>query len=542
MKKILPVALILLFLVCGFGTYAFKAIKTRKTDTANNFATVSKGDLVSKIVETGTVDSVRTVEVKSRVSGRLARLLVDAGDHVVQGQLIAVIDPLETKLLVEQNRAQLSGAMSSVQKQALEIEQRRITANAAYEQAKQRLVQLQAENKIQPTLTRSAIEQAQAALNSAVAERDRLAKTSQPNQRISAQANLREAQANYDLAVSDLQRQEGLLSKGFTAQRNVDSARQQVEVARARLDLAKDAFERIDSQLSTDLAKADDQVRQARASLAAAQANSVQDVNKRQELLSAKQDLEKAKAALQDVAIMEKAKNSSQSTVQQLSSVVNDAERQLRETEIRAPITGMVTKRLMQEGELVASLSSFSSGSPIVDIEDRHQMRVKLDVNEIDVAKMTLGMPAEVTVDALPRQKLKGIVKKIAPSSNTSASGSGDSVVKYQVEIYVENAPANLLTGMSAKCSMEVLRKTGALQLPLEFVGQDGDQRFVELPPANPKDKKAVAKRVNIETGAETAVNVEILSGIAEGTKVQRPAYKGPTRKGMMQMGPDDGN
>src|SRR5437870_3640895 len=104
MKKVVPILLIVLVLFCGFGSYIFRAIKsaTAKKST-DNAVTVSRGDVVNQVVETGTVDAVKTVEVKSRVSGRLAKLLVDEGDHVTVGQLIAVIDPLETKLLVDQN-------------------------------------------------------------------------------------------------------------------------------------------------------------------------------------------------------------------------------------------------------------------------------------------------------------------------------------------------------------------------------------------------------------------------------------------------------
>jgi len=537
MKKILPILLGVVVLLCGFGSFIVKAFKKPATVDTSNIATVTRGDVVNTVVETGTIDAVKTVEVKSRVSGRLAKLTVDEGDHVTQGQLIAVIDPLETKLLVEQNRAQLSGAMSSVQKQNLEIQQRKITARAEYEQAKQRLIELEAESRAQPTLTRSAIAQAQAALDSSLQDRDRLKNVTQPNQRVSAEASQRQAEANYNLAVSELNRQKGLLDKGYAAAKVVENAQQQVDVTKAQLDLANDSLARLEAQQASEMANKNEQVRQSQAALITAKANSIQDVTKRQSYLSAQQDLQKAKAALADIAIMEKGKASSQSTVDQLASVVNDAERQLRETEIRAPLTGIVSKRLMQEGELVASLSSFSSGSPIVDIEDRTQMRVKLDVNEIDVAKMTIGMPAIVTVDALPTAKMHGTIRKISPSSD--AQTAGETVVKYQVEIYLTDAPTNLRTGMSAKCSMEAVKHTNVLQLPIEFVAKDGDQRYVEIPPANPKDPKAKPTRVNIVTGTETGSTIEIISGISEGTRVQKPAFNGPERKGMMQMGAD---
>src|SRR5689334_7272302 len=105
MKKIGPILAIIgvaFLLLCGFGSFIVRALKAAAlaaSKNADNVATVSRGDVVNQVVETGTVDAVKTVELKSRVSGRLAKLLVDEGDHVTQGQLVAVIDPLETKLI-----------------------------------------------------------------------------------------------------------------------------------------------------------------------------------------------------------------------------------------------------------------------------------------------------------------------------------------------------------------------------------------------------------------------------------------------------------
>jgi len=226
---------------------------------------------------------------------------------------------------------------------------------------------------------------------------------------------------------------------------------------------------------------------------------------------------------------------------------VSDAERQLSETDIRAPISGIVTKKALQVGELATGLSQFSSGTTIVKIEDRTAMRVKLDVNEIDVAKMTLGMPAKIDVDAIPNHTFNGVVKKIAPASKdssasastTTTTASTDSVVKYEVEILLKDAVPQLRSGMSAKCTMEVLNHPNVLLLPLEYVGKEGKKSFVEIPPKKP-GPGVVADRQYIVVGASSGSLVEIVSGVTKGTTVQKPLYKGPARKGAMQFGNDD--
>jgi RND family efflux transporter MFP subunit len=290
------------------------------------------------------------------------------------------------------------------------------------------------------------------------------------------------------------------------------------------------------------MAKANEAVRQAEAGLNTAKTNSIQNMIKEKDYQSSIAARDKARVALTDVEVMAKQKDESEATVQQLNSVLGDAMRNLGETEIRAPVSGVVTKKEIQEGELVASLSSFSSGSPIVTIEDRSQMRVKLQVNEIDVARMAKGMSAKIDIDALPDKQFDGVVAKIAPASQdeqtqSATPVSGDAVVKYEVLINLTKADPGLRSGMSAKCTLEVIKHDNVLELPPDYIGRDGNQRFVSLAPATPK---AEPEKRNVTTGAATGAMVEITSGLKEGDKVVKPKYTGPPRKGAMQFGPDD--
>ena len=147
-----------------------------------------------------------------------------------------------------------------------------------------------------------------------------------------------------------------------------------------------------------------------------------------------------------------------------------------------------------------------------------------------------------MTIDAIPSRTYHGVVRKIAPASKESATGatSSDAVVKYEVEIELTDADRQLRSGMSAKCTVDVIRRDHVLTLPVEYVVHQGRKAYVELPPANPKAKNAQPERREIVLGAETGALVEILSGLREGETVQKPKYTGPERKGFMQAGPDN--
>lgn len=536
---------IALVIVLGFMAMqmsnAAKASKAAEALDKNNQHTVARGDIGSSVIETGTIDAVKMVEVRSRVSGRVKKLYIDEGDYVSAGQLIAEVDPRETELQVRQNQAQLRGARASVARSEVEIQQQRTTSLANLRQAEARLEQLKAELNIQPMLTSASIRQAKAALDTAITELDRLTTTAHPLARTAAEAAVREAEANLQNAKADYQRQAELLKDGYVSQKVVENAELQVKLAETRYKTASEELQRLSTSQKLELARAEDDRRRAQASYDTAIANRIQNETKRKEYESAVQDIEKARAALRGIEALVQSKISSQATVDQLATQLEDAQRNLGETEIRAPISGIITSRLIQEGELVSGLTSFSSGTPVVKLEDRTTLRVMLNINEVDTAKLKVGMEAIITVDALPGKTFKGVVKRIAPSSTTANTSTTtnqvvntETVVKFAVEIWLTTTDPALRSGMSAKCDLVVNSKKNVLLVPIDYISKEKDGVFVELAPAKKGDKPEKKK---VKTGIESGAFVEIVEGIKEGDVLQRPKFTGPARKGMMGPG-----
>lgn len=552
MKKYLPVGCIVIFLLlCGFGAYALKGLQAQAAKTDAPSTTVARSDLRLEVVETGTLNANNVVELKSLVSGRLQNLYVDEGDRVKKGQLVAIIDPRETQLAVDQGQAQEQGATNAAQRAQIEMEQRRLSAKSDLESAKARLLQAEAENRAQPSLTKAAIAQARSALQSAEKERERLAGSAEPNERVAAQSSIDEARSNVANAEAELNRDQALLAKGYVSKKQVEDDELAVELAHTRLQTAQDNYTTLVAGFDKELAKADEAVQQAQANLDSAIANSIQDRIKRQAYLSAIADRDKAVVALRDVDAMKKGIAQDWATVRQLKSALADGERNLGETHIVSPIDGLVTKKDIRVGELVTSISGFSSGTAIVRIEDRASMKVQLEVNEIDAARMTMGMPVDVSIDALPDLPLHGTITKIAPTSialdnedvsgaSSTSTSTADTVVKYQVEVTLRKPSDQIRSGMSAKCTFILASAKNVLNVPIEYVGHDAQGDYVNVDTGK-KDaaKKAIGERRKVVLGLKTATNIEIKSGVKEGEKLLRPDYSGPKRQGAMMTGSD---
>jgi HlyD family secretion protein len=460
-------------------------------------------------------------------------------DRVEAGQLIAMIDPQETELRVDQDRAQLAGAQASIARTSIEIEQSRVTLREQLRQAELRLAVIRKELGIQPTLTQSSISQARAQWESAIRQRDSLVKVSHPNQRSASARASADAEHSVELSRREYDRQVSLQAQGYVAGRVVESARLQLQLDESRFRTVNEEASRLETQLSLELQRADNEIASLKAAYDRALAGRIQDETKRREYEQAVSAVTAARANLKQIDILRQSRVQGQASANQIRSVLADSMRQLGETQVRAPFAGVVTKRYIEVGDLVTALSTFSPGTSLVRIEDRSVMRVRLEVNEIDTARLREEMRVQVAVDALQKTSVTGRIYSIAPASQAVVSAqaaAGDAVVKYLVEVYLDQAPPEVRSGMSAKCTIIVQNKTGGIRIPIAFLGKDDDGEYVMIPPKNPNSSEKPTRR-KVKVGLMTGAHVEILEGLSSGDRIVKPEYKGPPRTGFMSDG-----
>ena len=94
----------------------------------SKLAKVEKGDLAKSVVATGKVTPITKVEVKSKASGIVKKLLVDYGDHVKKGQLLAQLDKIEIEAQVEQSKAALEAAQANWKSTQADLERAKVDA------------------------------------------------------------------------------------------------------------------------------------------------------------------------------------------------------------------------------------------------------------------------------------------------------------------------------------------------------------------------------------------------------------------------------
>jgi HlyD family secretion protein len=529
----------------------FRAARAGAATPAREF-TVAKGDIVVTVREAGTVEPFTKVEVKSKVGGRVLRMAVEEGQRVRPGQLLAELDRSEIQSQVNQIQAQIAAARArlaqaetELQYQQSSTELARADADQGLLSAQSRLKQAQRQSRAQPALTRSAIAQAEANCRAAEASLAAMNASTHPQMVADAQSTLAQAEANADNTGKQLRRMKALVARGFVPENQVDDAQRDYENACSQRDAAKERVATLEQRLAAERREAEARVAQMRAALDAARTNDMQDALREDELAVAQAGLEQARvvkrralAGIAQVAAQRAQVLASRAAVKQLEDQLTEAMVRLNDTTILAPISGTITKRYIEAGELVTSgIATFSSGMPLVQIGDLTRMRVVCNINEVDVARVHVGQRAEITLDAARGQRYTGRVVSVAPAATTPAAGqggnAGSNIIKFQVKIAVLHTDGRLRPGMSADVDIITAERHGVLKLPLEAVDTSQESARVEAL------RGSATTKVDVQTGLKNETAVEIRAGLKEGDRVRPVPYRGPARRQIMRIGPN---
>jgi membrane fusion protein, macrolide-specific efflux system len=193
------------------------------------------------------------------------------------------------------------------------------------------------------------------------------------------------------------------------------------------------------------------------------------------------------------------------------------AEDRLRYTRIDAPMDGTVIQRGIEEGEVVTpGVQATFEGKALLTVADMSALIVKVDLNQIDVAKVKIGQEVTLALDALPGKKYTGKVSKIAPAASQL---KGKDIDVFPVEATLTDGDAQIKPGMTADVRIHIETRKGVLSLPIEGVAREAGKSFVTR--VLPGEKGAQkTEKVEVQVGARNDREIEIASGIGEGDQV----------------------
>jgi len=516
---------------------------------------VRRGTITSSVSTTGTVAPLSQAKLTFRASGRVASVSVKVGDTVAKDQSLATLDTTDLALAVSQQKAALSTAQAKLTNLKTGSRTEDVTAaQVQLDAAKSKLDLVLAGGRVED------IASAKAGVAGAQAKLSQLKNSPLPadlkaaEQGVSAaQAALAKSQADLttlrngstaeeihggELAVAQAKSSlwSAQISRDGTCARSgfqCDSANASVASSQTALEIAQNSLAKLKLPAKpAEINSAEKAVVSAQSQLASAQSkleqvkagSTAEDIAAQQAAVTqAEQSLILKQKPYTDADIQAQRQvvaqaeanlatkklpntdadlQSAQAGVDQAQAALDLANYNLANAALLAPFTGVVNTVGYNLGEQTGSSASIV----VVDPKD---IRLDVNVDETDIAKIAVGQKADVTFDAIQGKDFAGTVTAIAP---TAVVNSG--VATYSVSIGIPE-PGIIRPGMTGNANVVYGEQTNALMVPNRAIRSQGKSRVVEVLLA---DGQRETRPVTI--GMQNDQMTEVTEGVTEGDQL----------------------
>ncbi|MBI4389523.1 MAG: efflux RND transporter periplasmic adaptor subunit [Nitrospinae bacterium] len=228
-------------------------------------------------------------------------------------------------------------------------------------------------------------------------------------------------------------------------------------------------------------------------------------------LVQARARLEAAKDSVNDIAIRENEVELARADVKRAEVSVEEANIRLSETEIYAPISGVVTKKLVEQGQIISSgITTFTGGTALCTVADLSRLFITADVDETDIGSIRLGQPVSITADAFQGQTFEGKVTRIAPQGVVQ---NKITIFKVKIEI-LGNGKEVLKPMMTANVDIVTRHLENALYLPREAVWKEAGESYAAV------FEGGEPKKIPVTAGVQNLTQTQILSGVKKDQEV----------------------
>jgi HlyD family secretion protein len=461
-RWIIVIAIAVVVLVSG-GLLLWGQLAKATKDEASSVpeiktATVERSDIEVTIDATGTIEPLNIIEVSSKASGKILELTVEEGDYVEQDAVIARIETTYVSADLDQADADLRAAEARLEQSKINIELQKEQTAIQIKQAKEKLAeskkqweQLREQIEIEKITNQRQFLDAQNSHEMAQLRHNLLTSdTVREEDKKRAEASVSQAKANFELAKKEYDRKQQLFEKEYISKSDLDTAATQRDSAEAQYNSALQQLELVKQPASeAELKLSEAEIKRAAYAVDAAkeqiQKEKYRDMEieiQQHRVTQAEDALELAHANRKQINLKEEELKSSTAQLMRSESALQLAQESYDDTVIRAPISGTILERRVEEGQVIVSSfggggrggSVSSEGQVLVTMADLKKVYVATEVDETDIGKVKVGQPVAITIEAYPDQPLQGEVLRIAPQGQVIQN-----VTTFKVIIEIKN-------------------------------------------------------------------------------------------------------
>ena len=476
MKRWIIVVVVIAVLAGGGWFFLQSRLSKAQEGLTEGYSTepVILGDIEAIVSATGSVSLPQSEAVAFASTGEIVEILVQEGDSVTKGQVLARFDDTDARLQVNQAKAAL-----------LIAEAQLVQARTGSTQAELDAAQASID------LAQSSVDMAQAgfdALHEGVTQRTKelalLAIDQAKNSRWAAQAS-----------------RDAIKGNKFADDASVDQAEANILNAEVAVQISETQYEQLfEGPRASAVAQAKAQIAQAEAQVAQAEAN----------MRSLK-----GRPTAESIAVAE-------ASVAQAQVSVEIAERRLDSLTLEAPIDGHLVTWDAYVGETVGPQNILGT------VIDDSYFEIVVTIDETDIGQIAVDQRVYMTLDAYPDDEVLGHISDIDTLGNNVQG-----IVTYEVTVQIESTDLNIKPLMTAAVDIVTDRRENVLLAPNRALRRDADGKYVEILKAQPSQSPtrspfgtggpqivSPVERIDIETGVSNDEYTQVLSGLDEGQEV----------------------
>lgn len=473
--------LIAAIIVLAAVTISIGAVKLAGFGNDNDFIldhatfAVRRGPLRISVTESGTIKAREQVIVKSEVEGRTSIMtLIPEGTRVKKGDL-----------LVELDGSQL---LDSRIDQEITVQ----NAEAAFIGARENL-------EVVRNQAQSDVDVAELTLEFAKLDLAKYLEGEYPNLLTEAKAQITLSEEELKRAEEKVKWSRTLFDEKYISQTELQADELAASKAKLNLELAQNNLTLLEKfTYSRNLSQLNSDVKQAEMAL--------------------ERIRRKAKA---DVAQAEADLKAKESEFNRQKDKLQKIEEQITKTKIYAPADGLVIYATSaRSGGWRSSREPLDVGQDVLERQELIYLptaslaNAEVAVHESSLKKVQVGLPAIVTVDALPGKTFVGTVARIAPLPDAQSMWMNPDLKVYNTEIYLDGNDVSLRTGMSCKAEIIVQQYENELYIPVQAVLRIAGETTVYVVNGNNTEPRT------IEIGMDNNRMVRVISGLKEGELV----------------------
>ncbi|HOX37146.1 MAG TPA: efflux RND transporter periplasmic adaptor subunit [Candidatus Brocadiia bacterium] len=294
-----------------------------------------------------------------------------------------------------------------------------------------------------------------------------------------AQLDPSDEKRNMDRATTALREIEARLKQAECALQ-LETANQQhaVTAAKGRLALSEERFKNVELKLKRQ------QVLAQRSGVVSDEeietAQNLYNIAK-VEIELAKADAAFAESSAPQIEVRKSGIEAIKTEMERARVAIEETSERLADTKVGSPIDGIIVQKFIQTGQIISSgVYNVGGGTMLMLMADVSRLFVLTEVDESDIGKVKMGLPAEITCDAFPDQIFKGEITRIAPRGKVN---SGVTIFPVRIELKGENINV-LRPMMTSNVAIIIQEKDDVLKVPAEAVkrkkGKEGEKETEE--------------------------------------------------------------